>query len=337
MIHKYAFINAKVKARRSLRLDEDFFQVLQRSRSLQEAVQLFRDTPYQSLCTIYNESGDIRLVEKELLVLEIDLYGKIKSFLPGDVAHFSESFFLKYEIDSLKVALRLWYVQCIREMSISAQLGYFLPVSIAHIIDFKAVINASSEKQLLSLLKHTPYYDVLEEGLLSCRQNQSLFHSEWALDSFFYRQVLAHLALLERKDRTSATLVLQQMIDRQNLLTLLLFRSSKAFPSSMDKCYYLEGGEKLNDELFLRAYSMNVVDFRELLHKLFPRLSFKSLNQTLPLLFQDMEKDLNHLSSRLAAGNPFSLGVILSWYLSGQDELRKIKRLLNDKYYEEGH
>ena len=336
MIQKYAFINAKVKARRSLRLSGEFLQTLERSRSLQEAMQLFRDSPYSSLTDIYNETGDLRLVEKELLQLEINLFQKIRPFLPEDVESFSLALFLKYEIDSLKFALRLWFAQSVRGQSISSQIGYFLPVSISHRIDFSALINASDEEEIISLLAATPYAGRAGQALRKSRIDNSLFLVEWSLDSLYYDQVLKQLPVLGREDRREALQVVEHLTDKQNLLTLLLFRSSSIFPEDNPGRFYLPGGSKLDKPGFLRALGMNEAELRDLLHGMFPRLSFRSVNQELPLLFQDMEEDLNLLSRRLAAGNPFSIGVILSWYLSGQDELRNIKRILNDKYYEGG-
>jgi vacuolar-type H+-ATPase subunit C/Vma6 len=334
MIQKYAFINAKVKARSSLRLSDEFFQSLGRTRSLPEAVQLFRDTPYRELTTVYNDTGDLRLLEKELLQQEIDLYLNIRRFMPEEVSAFSESYFLKYETDSLKFALRLWFAQSVRGLNISSQMGYFLPVSIKNTINYSGVINAPDPEQVIDLLWGTPYGKLLQPWLYRCRQDQTLYYSEWALDSYYYGQVLKSLALLDRVDKKEAAKVVCHLSDRQNLLTLLLFRTSSAFPDEEREGYFLEGGEKLNRILFQKALDMNDAEFRDVLHKLFPALSFRELNQAFPLLFKAMEKDLNSLSRKLAAGNPFTIGIILSWYLKGQEELAGIKRILNDKYYE---
>ncbi len=334
MIQKYAFINAKVKARSSLRLSDDFFHTLERTRSLPEAVQLFRETPYRELTTVYNDTGDLRLLEKVLLQQEIDLYLGIRRFLPEEAAAFSESLFLKYETNSLKFALRLWFAQSVRGLNISSQMGYFLPVAIRYTINYPGVINASDPEQVLDLLSSTPYEAVLKPYLYQCRQEQTLFFSEWALDSYYYIQVLKGLSHLDRLDRKEALKVVRHLLDRQNLLTILLFRTSSVFPGEDRTRYYLEGGEKMDRSLFLKSLDMNDAEFRDVLHKLFPSLSFRELNQAFPLLFKAMEKDLNSLSRKLAAGNPFTIGIILSWYLKGQEELAGIRRILNDKYYE---
>ena len=334
MIQKYAFINAKVKARSSLRLSDNFFLSLGRTRSLPEAVQLFRDTPYGKLTAVYNDTGDLRLLEKELLQQEIDLYLDIRRFLPEEAAAFSESYFLKYETNSLKLALRLWFAQSVRGLNISSQMGYFLPVSIRYRINYPGVINASDPEQVLDQLSSTPYETVLKPYLYHSRQNQTLFYCEWALDSYYYLQVLKGLSHLDRVDKKEALKVVRHLSDRQNLLTILLFRTSSVFPDEDRSRFFLEGGEKMDRALFLRFFNMNDADFRDALHKLFPSLSFRELNQAFPLLFKAMEKDLDSLSRKLAAGNPFTIGIILSWYLKGQEELTGIRRILNDKYYE---
>jgi len=334
MIRKYAFINAKVKARRSRRLSEEFFRTAARTRSLPEAIQLFRDTPYPSLTTVYNETGDIRLVEKDLLSREIALYTDLIRFLPPDVRLFSESLFLRYEIDSLKFALRLWYAQCVRAKNITRMFGYFLPVSIRHDPDYRALINAPDEERVLEIIRNTPYGDLIREGLLRCRADKTLYPVEWALDRYYFRQLVESLSVLTRRDRSPAAGIISRLTDRQNLLTLLLFRRSSAFPDSTAGGSFLEGGETITRTFFEESLKMEDAVFREALHRLFPHLSFGVLNKALPQLFSEMEENIREISRKLAGGDPFSIGIILSWYLSGQDEFRKITRLLNEKFYE---
>ena len=336
MIRKYAFINAKVKARRSLRLGEEFYQALRRSRSLQESMQLFQGTSYQMLTRIYNDTGDLSLVEKELLEMETRLYLDLKPFLPRDVLLFSQSLFLRYEIDSLKFALRLWFAQCVSGKGISPLIGYFLPVSIAWAPDYTALINAPSEDTVLEILDKTPYRERVAPFLMKSRGENSLFHTEWALDSFYYFQLVENLTVLKGKDRLRAEEVVTSLVDRQNLLTMLLFRSSGFLPDKEFDRYFLPGGKRLVEEFFLRSPELNDGEIRDALHKVFPGISFGALNSSLPLLFEKMESDLETLSRRLAAGDPFTIGIILAWYLSGQKEIRTVIRILNAKFYEGG-
>jgi vacuolar-type H+-ATPase subunit C/Vma6 len=70
-LSKYAFINAKLRARISKILPEEIFTQLARAPSLEAALALLRETPFARLEEIYSGTGDLKQAELELLKNEI--------------------------------------------------------------------------------------------------------------------------------------------------------------------------------------------------------------------------------------------------------------------------
>jgi len=65
---KYAFINAKVRARISKILPDGTFDQLARAPSLEAALALLRETPFAHLEETYAATGDLKQAELELFI-----------------------------------------------------------------------------------------------------------------------------------------------------------------------------------------------------------------------------------------------------------------------------
>ena len=76
-LKRYAFINAKLRARISLILADQEMERLIRAPSLPETVQLLHGTQFEFLETVYNQTGDIKMMELELLRAEVRLHREL--------------------------------------------------------------------------------------------------------------------------------------------------------------------------------------------------------------------------------------------------------------------
>ena len=63
----YGFINAKLRARISMLFDDAFFHDMASARSMVEAVASLNGTRYAEVAGVYNQTGDIKLCELELV------------------------------------------------------------------------------------------------------------------------------------------------------------------------------------------------------------------------------------------------------------------------------
>ena len=117
-LQKYAFINAKLRARISNILSDEILGQMIKARSLLEAVKVLHDTPFQIVEDVYNQTGDLKLAELELYRKEISLYHELERYVKGDILDFVKALTRKYEIENLKAALRLWFDRVLSEREI---------------------------------------------------------------------------------------------------------------------------------------------------------------------------------------------------------------------------
>ena len=80
-LKKYAFINAKLRARISKAISDDIINEMIQAKSFLETIEHLRGTTYDGLCDVYAETGDILTAEKELLKREIAIFTEILRYV----------------------------------------------------------------------------------------------------------------------------------------------------------------------------------------------------------------------------------------------------------------
>jgi hypothetical protein len=123
-IKTYAFINAKLRARLSKLLDDDFFSALVRTHSLIDALELLKTTAYQNLEQIYSRTGDLKMAELQLFREEIRILSDVLRHVEGSVRDFCGALLTYYEIENLKRVMRLWFDRVVRGRAVEDFFGY---------------------------------------------------------------------------------------------------------------------------------------------------------------------------------------------------------------------
>jgi V/A-type H+-transporting ATPase subunit C len=213
----YAYINANLRARISKLLPAQALQALAEAASLQETLSLLRDTPYGFIEDIYNRTGDLKLAERDLFKLEIGLYSNVLRHLSGPAAEFTGKLILRFEIENIKNALRVFFDRVVRGRSVEADVHYILYDDILSGVQPDRIVNAESVEQVIAALEPTVYGPVLKQHLAEIPARGTLFRTEAALDRFFYEQVLDSSGKLTPRDRQIAQRLLSLEIDLQNI------------------------------------------------------------------------------------------------------------------------
>ena len=143
-VARYAYINAKLRARLSTMLPEEFFSRMEEAYSLGETLALLKDTRYSSLAEVFDKTGDIKAAELELFKKEISLYRELNRQAEATVGDLITAIELRYEILVLKRALRLWFDRIVRERSIDEAIGYLFREPICYPLDIDAIVSAVS-------------------------------------------------------------------------------------------------------------------------------------------------------------------------------------------------
>jgi V/A-type H+-transporting ATPase subunit C len=341
-VHKYGFINAKLRARLSKILPEDFITEMSRTHSLTEAVQLLRGTDFAVVESVYNQTGDIKMAELELARKEARLYLELESLVKDEVQAIVFALADRFEIENLKNALRLWFDARIRGRRIDSAVGYVIRDRIHRDLDLDAVVNAGSLEEVGRALAGTPYAGLVADRAAEVLQKQSLFLIEIALDHLFYRQLLAAVQDLERRDRAIAHRMIGAEIDLQNINWLVRFKGLYKLSPEEALAFAIPSGVNLSPEQVAEAYASDHPSavLAGLVRKRYSGLSamltpqeYADSYSRLVMIERILEQILLAEVRHLLAGYPFTIGIILAYFVLKSAEIRRITTIINAKFY----
>jgi V/A-type H+-transporting ATPase subunit C len=322
-LSKYAFINAKLRARISKSLPDARFEELIKAPSLDAALGLLRDTSFAGLEEIYSKTGDLKQAELELLKSEIELYRNIRQYLERSSAGLVDALLTQFEIDNLKNAIRIYFDRKIRKRSVDSGVHYIIYDNIIHDIPYDVIVNAENFDEIAGVCEGTPYQQIIRKYSRTVESNGSLFRMEIAFDHFYYDNLLAAVKKLDRTDRAIAGRLAGVEIDLQNLNWMLRLKNFYDLPPEAVQAAIVPGG--LNLEGFVKSN--------------YPGLSALLSSQTadstsrLLLIRRILEGIMKSEVEHILVGYPFTIGIILAYFILKRDELKKIRTILNAKYY----
>ncbi|KKK79028.1 hypothetical protein LCGC14_2837640, partial [marine sediment metagenome] len=254
-VRKYAFINAKLRARISNLISEEIFRRIESARTLEEALGLLRDTQYDVLDKIYRSTGDLKFGELELLKKEIGLYTEIEKYVSGVELDLVKALALNYEIENLKNALRLYFERSTMHRSIENKVYYIFRDKIQHDIKVERVINADNLEDISAALNDTPYARIIEEYRDEIIKEGSLFPLEIALDQFFYKNLIFHAEKLSSLDKKETMRLVGVEIDLQNINWVIRFRTFYDLPLERVLALIIPQGFNIDERSIREAYS----------------------------------------------------------------------------------
>ena len=339
----YAFINAKLRTRISKILPQEFIRQLVRARSLAESVQMLAETDFAPVQKIYERTGDIKTAELELLSKELAIYLELEKLVEEEVRGFVHALSMRFETENLKNALRLWFDRRIRGRSIEDALSYLLREPIHHPIDLDAVIHADTLEQAAERLQATPYGAIVRQQAGRVMEDSSLFSLELALDRFLYGRLVQAADQLAPRDREIARRLIGVEIDLQNIGWLIRFKHFYALDVEQALGSTLPGGLNLAPELMRASYESERTDreISTLVGRRYPEIAplLASQDQTrITARLTMIERVLGQIMTievrKILTGYPFTIGIIMSYFILKSDEIRKIMTVLNAKFYE---
>jgi vacuolar-type H+-ATPase subunit C/Vma6 len=340
-LSKYSFINAKLRARISKILPEDMFEELAKSPSLEAALVLLRDTPFAKLEEIYSTTGDLKQAELELLRSEIELYRNIKQYLHRNSIELVDALLSQFEIDNLRNAIRIYFDRKIRKRAGDTGIHYILYDRIIHDIPIDIIINAESFEEIAAACGGTPYNQIIMKYYHTVESEGSLFRMEIAFDHYYYKNLLASIDKLDRRDRAIAMRLVGVEIDLQNINWIIRFKNFYDLPLEAVLAAIVPGGFNLDIAVMEELYvAQNVTSVLQgFVKSKYPGLSALLSSHTsdstsrLLLIRRILEEIMKQEIHRILAGYPFTIGIILSYFVLKRNELKKIRTILNAKYY----
>jgi V/A-type H+-transporting ATPase subunit C len=341
-VQKYGFINAKLRARISKILPESLSAEMSRAKSLSEAVELLRNTDFAVVQSVFGQTGDLKSAELELTRKEVRLYLELESLTKDEVRSLVAALAERFEVDNLKHALRLWFDSRVRGRRIDAAVGYLLRERVHRDLALDRIVNAGSLEEAAEALAGTPYAEPVARQAAEVVRLQSLFPLEIALDQHFYRQLLAAVDGLGTRDREIARRMIGAEIDLANINWLIRFKSFYKLDSQRALACAIPEGIWLSPQAVAEAYAMDNPSavlgelvrrrYAGLASLLTPREATDSYARL--VLIERILAEILMLEVRhLLAGYPFTIGILLAYFVLKSAEIRRIKTVLNAKFY----
>ncbi len=338
---KYSFIHAKLRARISKMLPPETYSQLAAAPTVDAALALLRDTPFARLEEIYVKSGDLRQAELECLKQEIGLYKGLRHELHPNPRGIVDALLAEFEIDNLKNAIRVFFDRKMRQRNVDLSLHYILYDPVIHSIPMDLVINADGFDEIAGVCAGTPYSSIIQTYSHTAETEGSLFRMEVALDQWYYKNLLAALQTLSPRDREVAQRLIGVEIDLQNISWIIRFRQFYDLPLDAILAALLPGGFKLSRTVIEELYqAQNVTSvIANLVQGNYPGLSAllagpsADVESRLKLIGRILDEIKAQEIRRIMSGYPFTIGIILAYFLLKREEFRKIRTVLNAKQY----
>lgn len=340
-LRTYAFLNAKLRARISKIITEDTLERMIKSPSVEEALGLIRDTSFRGVEEVYKKTGDFKLAELEILKREVELYVEVEQYLEDRTLEFVRAHTSRFEIDNLKNAIRLFFTKTIRKRPIETLTPYILREKIHYDISVDEIMKSENIDEIVQNLSETPYARIVEHHRASIEKDLSLFPLEIALDRFYYQTLTSEALKLTPRDRKIALRLIGIEIDIQNIDWIIRFKTFYDLPIETVIGLVIPGGQMLPSQSIRDAYlSQNPkLILGDIINKYYPGLSSmlslqgSDTGTRLLLIERILDEIMSYEIRRILGGYPFTIGILLSYFLLKRKEMRRIMMILNAKRY----
>jgi len=203
---------------------------------------------------------------------------------------------------------------------------YILYERIINDIPIDIILNAENFDEIAGVCVGTPYSQIIKKYSHTAESQGSLFRMEIAFDHFYYDNLLSSISKLARKDRTIALRITGVEIDLQNINWIIRLKNFYDLPAEAVMATIVPGGFNLSRDIIGELYK-------------YPGLSTLLSAQTtdstsrLLLIRRILEEIMKNEVQHILAGYPFTIGIILSYFILKRNELKKIRLILYAKQY----
>lgn len=341
-VDRYAFINAKLRARMGAMLDDEKVESLMHSQSLGELLDSLKDTPYATLAELYDRTADIQQLESYLFARNVAIHQQVTGYLEGIHAQVVIALTRKLEVENLKGAIRLWFSNVVKHQNIGYRFGYLYQKQIVSPIDWNGIVNAAFFEEIQKVLAVTPYSQAAASVDHQSIERKGLFALETALDRTWFNLLWDVVDRMPHNDRQLTRNVYDRDADLKNSINLIRFGWIYRLPPDQLRTLMLRGGTLVSSREFMRYLAAPPEERSpiDLVKKRFPDLAKELEGMGKASVIEQTRRIEQYLFSlrkrefhELLHGYPFHFGVVLSYFFLEERQDNLIKALLNGAYY----
>jgi V/A-type H+/Na+-transporting ATPase subunit C len=325
----YAFANAKVRAMLSCLIDPPTFAGMLDSKNVYELIEILKRTRYQDIFAgVSPDSLNLLSLEKKLLLNDISIYKKVRDSLSGNKEReFISILMQRYEIENLKVVLRLWHSkEPIRPED------YILAEKIGFDIDYKKIASAETIEEVIVLLDKTDYKEPLIAARDKFKSTKSLFFLEASLDVDYYNRLIGCINGFSATDKKTASKILAIEVDSENIQWLIKLRKYYGLGLGDMLEWFMPGGSMVSKSALRKLYTSDGIAKVIESVALGPYMPVKDLAEANihfieSFLYEILLKEVK----KALGGNPFTIGTVFGYLILKRRETKNIISLLYAK------
>ena len=328
---KYAYINAKIRAMLSYLLTPEEFSRLLEAKDVYEALDGLKGNPYANIADEAAHSVfNLELLEKTLIKNDLSIYRKVYRSIQSKIEkEFVYLLMSRYEIEELKVVLRLWH----QKTPVNVQ-DYLLGEDIAYKIDYKKLILAQNIEEIILILDETPYKKPLLKAKDRYKEKDNSFYLEAALDLDYYKRLWDIVEKFSSLDKQMSYKTLGVEIDIENINWLIRLRKYYSLGMADMLDFVIPGGSRINKEVVRNFYTTNGLSKVAEAVSLGPFMKIKDMAfDNIDLLENFLYEILLKETRRALAGFPFTISTVLGYFNLKRRETKNIVSLLYAKNY----
>lgn len=315
---EYAYVNARVRARKKDLLGEGELKTLTEATDLKEVISVLLNTPYESEMTKLPEEPTVGEVESALSNHLLNNYLFIINSVKGDIRTLLIEILRKFEVDNLKAILRSKYAG-----TPSSKFAYFPVEKIFKRMTSK-LLEASSVDELIDLLD-SPYKEVLEDKFSEYKKMRNLLPFENALNKYMFDRIWFRMNRLAPSDRSSAQRLIGLFHDSINIMTILRCKVEGINPEEIEN-YLLPYGFRKKEFVMADDVKSAVLAAGETYKGVLSGAldEFEKEKTLLPFELA-LRKHLLEESRNLLTVNPFQIGTLIGFLNLKENEVRNLR------------
>jgi len=330
-VGRFAAVNSKVRVLEGRFLEEGQIEKLLECRSFGESVKyLYENTPYRSVLKGYRiedlHRGMLEVILKRDYIRNFD---KFEHYLNGDYKKLLRIFFMKFEIEDIKIIMRGIYIKKTR-----AELSALVTSqSRLSSINYERLIKAEDIGSALEELKGTVYYRYISSSVRDI-EKEGFFRFETSLSASYYSELVSFVKKLGKEDREILEKISGIQVDLINLQWI--FRAKKYYKLYPEEilAYAIYYGFRLSrDKLKELSYVKSIDEFLDKLKGIpYSQIFLDSENQDY-LIEREIFSYLKDIYNKYKRDYRMNISVLYSFLELAYLECRDVIAILESKRY----
>lgn len=334
----YAAISAKVRAMYADLLTPKSMAQLSDAPDFPALVSALKGTPYGNYLSSLRENE----LTSRRVILQIrhrlaDSYSSVVQQAPEQSRSLIRQLYRYFEVGNLKAVLRSIQTVSSWKSDVAAWdrvREVLFPLGSFTSIPAQAMVESGSVTAAVDLLKGSPYEATMSFAMRRYSTEQNLFPLEVALDLNYWRRLWAEAKRLSGKDREMALKIIGSLLDMNNLMWAIRYKTYHNLSEEELINYTLPFGYRVRDE-DVRAIAAGA-DIASVVSRVYPNIPnvnalLERPQAGLPKLEQLLKQQVMHQCVSMFIGDPFHIGLPLAYLVLSDLEIQDLVVLIEAK------